>query len=268
MLDILKSGTSLGRGEVDLFFRTFAWMFKAMGGLGASRVSGPIFPTTGYFALQGAKNHEWAEEIFKWVKIYSGMPDWRATLQQGARKKVIPAGQLFWSPKSNAGFGRQGLGGTSQFQQMRQAVGGQSINIIYHPELLNDPTALIAKLACDTAFHVKMGLKGTPPEGWNSPEELTELTAIHNGFGVFLANSLLDPATERGKLPHGWRSRRQSYLSQDEVLFALAIFCYMTGTPTPLVLSHLRHPLRDSYSRAARTVNAKSYKLYNAIDQF
>lgn len=252
----LKTGSSLKRNEMELYFRTFGWMFRNLGGMGAAGVSGPLLPTSGYFPLEGAKTHDWASEVFGWVKRYAGLSDWPAELQQGARKKVIPAGQLFWSPKNDTGgFGRK----------VEPSPAGDSINIIYHPELLNDPVALIAKLACDAAYHAKTSITEPEPEGWDFPEELTELIAIHMGFGVIVANSMVDSSRDRADLPHGWRWKRQNYLTESEALFALATFSYMSGTELPHVLSHLRASLREEYGRAYRTVKAKSYKVYAAI---
>jgi len=98
--------------------------------------------------------------------------------------------------------------------------------IHYRPEQLADPIHFIATISHELAHHLLAAPLATAEDLWEGHELLTDLAAIHAGFGVFQIVS-----ADRA----GWAG----YLRQETRAFALALFLRAKGIEPDATLKHL-----------------------------
>jgi hypothetical protein len=61
--------------------------------------------------------------------------------------------------------------------------------------------------------------------------------------------------------------RRQAYVSQHDITYALAIFAALKGLPQKAVLEHLKKSLRGHFKQALREVKGKHGPRLHEIEQ-
>jgi hypothetical protein len=104
-------------------------------------------------------------------------------------------------------------------------------NISLDRALLTDGEKLIATIAHELA-HVKLLGEGRIEE---NDEELTDLTTVLFGFGVFNTNCAFNFSANQ----HSWGYSQLGYLPQNEWGYALALFAYCRQEENPAWLKHL-----------------------------
>lgn len=117
---------------------------------------------------------------------------------------------------------------------------GEEVEITYSPNLLANPTALVATMAHELCHYLMANVAAEPPCGWAAHEPLTDLAAVHEGFGVFLCNSAFHFSQWTSATHQGWQSGRQGYLDEAELGFALGVFCIRRGIDPELAMGHLK----------------------------
>ncbi|REL29586.1 hypothetical protein [Thalassotalea euphylliae] len=83
---------------------------------------------------------------------------------------------------------------------------------------------LVATLAHELAHYLTATAKDEPPGGWENWEFATDIAATFMGFGIFMANSAFNFSQYADADSQGWKSGRSGYLSENEHIYALAIF--------------------------------------------
>ncbi|MFI6865974.1 hypothetical protein [Nocardia sp. NPDC050406] len=96
------------------------------------------------------------------------------------------------------------------------------------------PIQLVATAAHELAHERLLGERRIDPDRHDG-EQLTDLTTVYLGLGVFNANS----AFQFTQGTHGWRSQRLGYLSPPMFGYALACWSVMRGDPKPTWSKHL-----------------------------
>jgi len=104
------------------------------------------------------------------------------------------------------------------------SVSEDTVRITYEPTLLADPECLIATFAHELAHYLLATAPSAPPCAEDEHEYLTDLTAVHLGFGVFMANSVFDFQQFGDSVMQGWHSKRTGYLPEQDMVFATALF--------------------------------------------
>ena len=146
------------------------------------------------------------------------------------------------------------------------APGGASEPIVtYDPQLLSDPSALVATFAHELA-HYLLATARTPPPGGHALEELaTDVAAVFMGFGVFLLNSAMSFSQYQNFDSQGWHVRRQGYLSERALATALAIFLVLSGGDGKAAAFRLKPYLASDLARAQRFLARAHPQLANDI---
>ena len=166
--------------------------------------------------MLNTRDHVFAEAIFGSIRRYMEVSHWQcrlepqSELERQARAAQMASGILGDSPYS-------GADGTFY--------GGESVTITYSPSLLSEPAALIATLAHELCHYLMATVKEEPPCGWDEHEILTDLAAVHEGFGIFLSNSAFNFNQWTNIQSAGWQWSKRGYLSEAELGFSLGIFC-------------------------------------------
>jgi len=185
----------------------------------ANSSSVPIaLPTNECFPVRNTHDHFFAEGIYNRVKELMQIPDWPCELS--SRR---PSDQAFHEAMSQTGLmgSTRSSGAAGTFSTGPQ----RNIVITYSHELVKDPVSLIATLAHELSHYLLATVKTIPPSGWEQLEPLTDITAVAEGFGVFLCNSAFQFGQWTSHSHQGWSSRQQGYLSEYELGFCLGVFC-------------------------------------------
>jgi len=221
---------------------TYAWAVRELGADGASAL---VEPTDRFFPDRARNPEEAARLTFAQVKAHAGMESWECELvaqPADPDPRVQPHLALQGAPSSPAGTyrGRR----------------GDAATITYDPELVRDPEALVATFAHELAHFRMSRVRSRPPGGAEHEEPATDLVAVFLGFGVFVANSAFSFRQYTDTGSQGWQARRQGYLGERELTYALARFCHHRGTPTTTATRHLDPHLRPLLRRALRRLRA------------
>ncbi len=249
MFGLFRKGTLLGDELSEWQFDVFAWLLRHTGGFEAFRQRRMVLPTPVCFPQRGERGHALAEAIFGQVRRHAGMEDWPCTVQpqeDDPNPLVGRALLIQGAPQSPAGTFRSTDEGAL---------------ITYHPQKLNDPMALVATFAHELAHYRTAGFPVPPPGGWEVWEPVTDLAAVFLGFGLFLANSHFQFAQHQSGGTMGWRSQRQGYMSEPEVLHMHAIASILLALPMADSLPYLKPALCGVWKRLYKEVASATAEL-------
>ncbi len=132
-----------------------------------------------------------------------------------------------------------------------RAEGNQRATIEVATKILNDPPAVVATLAHEIAHDRLLGegrLTGNEPDH----EDLTDLTTVFFGLGIYPANTVFRTASWSTGTMSYWQSSRQGYLKDNVFGYAMALrawlrrersvpwAAYLTTNPQAACLDGLR----------------------------
>ena len=132
-----------------------------------------------------------------------------------------------------------------------------TLPIYFNPAQVNDPQAMISALLQPLCHALLLQAPEPPPIKAEQWPLLVELAGIYLGFGIVITNSAFVFAGGCG----GCATRaaaRQAFLSQDEALFGLALFCQRKGIGANSVTPQLKPHLKKLYRRAGHQLEAGS----------
>lgn len=236
--------------EEDTYFQvaTFKWLLKNFGGDDFYHHADLILPTRDYFSSKVESSEQAAVETFLAIKKYAGMGEWPCKLEaqeDDLETNIAPTLTIQNVP--------QNPHGTFELKASNEIV------ITYNPELVKNPTLLVATLAHELSHYLTATSPEEPPGGWDNWEFATDITATFLGFGVFMANSAFNfhQFTEVGS--QGWRYNHSGYLSESEHIYALAIFLLLKKIPIEKALSHLKPNLRKLLKKCIKELSASEH---------
>jgi len=116
---------------------------------------------------------------------------------------------------------------------------------------LDDPMALVGTMAHELA-HVRLLGEGRCSREEYDNELLTDLTTVHFGMGIFLANAAtMWEGNFRKKWP-GTNLRKPEYMSLPMYAHALAHLAWFCGEEAPAWAKYLRSNARSEFKQAVR----------------
>jgi hypothetical protein len=190
-----------------------------------------ILPTPEFYPLRNTRDHAFAEAVFEITRGFMGMTEWRCRLTS----------QTDEEHEKQASLSKGGVYGASQSSGAAGTFSAaDEVAITYSPTLLSDPPGLVATFAHELCHYLMATLKEEPPCGWAEHEPLTDLAAVHEGFGIFLCNTAFQFGQWTDHQYSGWRWSKRGYLNEAELGFSLAIFCIRHQVDPDLAMAHLK----------------------------
>lgn len=250
MLNLFKSAPLLEKDSAEWMFDTFAWALTHFDSEEFFKRSRLIQPSNEFFPGRVDNVHAKAENIFQHCLNYSGLKHWPLALQ---------------APEYFQNIAPQPL----QLEQMQRQSGGaqlpaivsnEKLQLTYNPQQTLKPEDLASSFAHGFAQHLVMQSQQLPPGGADYFTEATELVGIFMGFGVMFANSAYTFRGGCGSCYNG-AANRQATLSENEVVFALALFCRLKNIPTKEASQHLKSHLKGAYKKAIKQIDAQPEQL-------
>ena len=139
--------------------------------------------------------------------------------------------------------------------------------VVYQPELLRNPQALIANYAQLLAHYLGSTAQQPPPGGTDNWPHVTELLGVYLGFGLMFANTAYNVRVSSCGSCQGPTAERVNYLSQYDISYALAIFSVLKDIPNKHVTAYLKKTLHPFYKKAVKDVMGRVEAL-NKLKEF
>jgi len=256
MLNLFSNKPLLNESTTQWLFDTYAWALNNFGSDYFHNETILVTPTNAHFPNSVNSRESLVSTVFEQVTAYAGLQNWPLKLVELTPDydPIAP------SPVVYNGIPR---GDTAAFTLEDDS---KVIEITYALEHTQNPGVLTALLSHHLASQL-IRVSETPNPG---TEELqghaTDLLAIFMGFGLFLANNAI--TVKRGCSGCGKSMQSFGFLSEDEMTYALAIFCVLKKIPNKDVLCHLKSPLRPLFKKAVKEISNKKTEInrLTAID--
>lgn len=240
----------VSEAEAQWLFDAFAWCLRNFDSGVFYDSSRLVVPSNEYFPGREQSAAGMARLIFGHVKRHAAMAHWPFELVDGSSCALGAAPQV-------------------QIQGPLRLAGGPvapadvagGMPVVYDPQLLANPEALIASYAHSLAHYLGQAAREAPPGGSGNWPQATEVLAIFLGFGLMFANSAFEVAVRSCGSCGGNRAQRRSYLTEQQSSYALAIFCALKDIPRGSVLRHLKKSLRSHYRSCARELAGQTASL-------
>lgn len=204
----------------------------------------PLFlPTEDFFSRPPESGHERALHVFEDVRSLMGLENWPCELV--AQEEDIDPRVGEFTVVQNAPQTPLGTFGVD-------AQSEQLVVITYNPNTLANVHSLIATFAHELSHYVLAVCDKERTCTVEQEEHLTDLMAIKSGFGLFLANSAFNFGQFSDGFSQGWSTSGQGYLSEREILFALALFMRQNTHDLIEIRPFLKDHLYSSLKKADR----------------
>jgi hypothetical protein len=129
----------------------------------------------------------------------------------------------------------------------------QSLPIAFDPGMIGKPLVLIAIFAQQLAYHLGRAIEEGAPGGEELRGPASDLLAVFMGFGLFMANSAMT-VCRGGCSGCGTSVQKIGYLTEDEFVYALAIFCVLKDIPNAEVKLHLKKTLQPLFRKDIKEI--------------
>ena len=250
---LLKPKPLLDEASVLWLCETFAWAARRLDGGAFRGRTLLVLPTNDHFPGRANQAHTLAQLIFERVARYAAMDHWPLQLAEYGTCALPVAGQ--------SGPRRLVIAGPPRGNGSSVQVEGAPLAVGYDPALIGNPEALIANLALSLASLLVESTAEPPPGGADNQAFAAEVVAVFMGFGLMMANSAKTIQVRACGSCGGGQANRQSFLSQFDITYALALFCTLKGIPPQQALSHLNKPLRPFFKGAMKDLQRRSDEL-------
>lgn len=213
-----------------------------------------VTPTNRHFPGKASSPEEMARLIYDRVVTYAGMTHWPL--------RLLPPNSCVLEPVADIRIASGARGSRAVATDTSSA----SLAISYDPDHLNNPEVMIAGFAHSLAHYLGISASEPPPGGAENWPHVTELLAVFLGFGLMLANTAL--ILPRGGCGGGPVVRRQAYVSQHDITYALAIFSTLKNLQKGQVMPHLKKSLHGHFKQALREVGTRHAQRLQALEHY
>ncbi len=243
MFGFFKKKPLIKREDKEFQIATFRWLMKNCDGEYFIKHTQLICPSSEFFPITITKKDTTIKDIFHQVQVLAGMEHWQCKLQKQEKDinpNIAPTLTVKNSPSNPLGT----------FDDSNT----KNIIISYNPRLSTDPINLVATFAHELAHYLTGGIEKEPPGGWDNWEFATDIAATFLGFGIFQVNSAFNFKQFTDGETQGWESSRNGYLSQNEHIYALAIFLLLKKIPSKEAKQYIKPHLKNTLDKAINEI--------------
>ena len=245
MFGLLKQQPLLEADHRLWMMDVFAWSLENFNADFFYHQSVLVLPSNQFFPGRADNEQEMAELIFNNVKRYAGIGHW-PTLVVDQNQCTLPD-----TPPLEV---------TSPLR-MTDGIADESVPaerrllVPFNAQQISNPEGIIASFAHLTAHYMGQMAQQPPPGGAELWPHTTEMLAIFLGFGLMFANSAY---TFRGGCGSCYNasSNRDAYLTEQQSVYALALFSVLKELPTNTVSANLKKHLRSYFKKAVKEIHS------------
>jgi hypothetical protein len=251
ILRLFAKRPPLDEPSVQWLMEVFAWALRHLDAEVFDRDTRLVTPTNEHYPGRVNSVHGMVELIFRQTAAYAGLGHWPFRLVEAGTVALPEPGRI-------ALPARLRQAGATQDPAIAS---GPKIPVGYDPAMINNPEAMIAGFAQVLAHHLGSAVRAPVPGGIENWPQATEVLGVFLGFGLMFANTASSfPARSCGGCG-GPPVQRHAYLSEDDINYALAIFCRLKGIPEREALRHLKTSLRPHFKRCLRDLEGRETAL-------
>lgn len=246
MFNLFKTEPLLEAESALWIYDTFEWALTHFDADEFFKRSRLIQPTNEFFPGRVDSVHAKAENIFQHTLKHCGLKHWPFALQEPQYFQNLPPQRLALDSVNRH----------SNDDNLPAITGHAPLLLSYNPQQTLKPEDLASSFAHGLAQHLVMQTQQLPPGGAEYFAEATEIVGVFMGFGVMFANSAY---TFRGGCGSCYNAsaNRQATLSENEVVFALALYCRLKGISSNDASRHLKKYLKSPFKKAIKQIDAE-----------
>lgn len=237
---VLDEGTTLW------LFDAYAWALENFERDLFARETRLITPSDQDFPDKVASPEQMLLKVFDRVRGYAGMLAWPCEL--------IPAFDGVAAPSVQPTQVSGALRGPDCVVTVQEA--GRGLPIRFDPQYIGSPPVLIASFAQALAGYLGAACPVPPPGGEDNRAHANDLLAVFMGFGLFLANHAFT-ITRGGCSGCGVSASCLGALTEEEFVYALAIFATLKGLAEKQVEPQLKSQLRGCFRKAMKELKTQ-----------
>ncbi len=249
MFGLFKSKNVLDEGSTQWILDTYAWALSHLNGEQFLQQTQLVLPNNQFFPDQADSPDEKAQLILQRIQGYCGMSQWPCTVQSVALQVEATA-----PPQVR-------IEGPLRSPDTTVACeNDETILIPYDPNALRQPDILIASMAQNLAALLCRAIPTPPPGGPEYLPAAIDLTAIFLGFGLFMTNNAFN--IQRGcSSCSGPSVQMMGELTEEQMCYALALFCHLKGIEKRQVLPYLKKTLHQVFKQSLKEFGQKAHEL-------
>lgn len=243
MFSLFRSKPVLDEGSTEWLFSAYAWALGNFGSEVFHQDTILVTPTDRHFPEKSFDTPEERVSVaFGRVREYAGMQSWPCELS------VLTPGMDPAPPPDISSVMPRGPRSAVLIHAERR-----SIPIALDPGMIGKPLVLIAMFAQQLAYHLGRSIAAEVPGGEELRGPASDLLAVFMGFGLFLTNGAMTEC--RGGCSGCVTSvQKLGYLTEDEFVYALAIFCVLKDIQNAEVEPHLKKTLQSFFRKAIQEI--------------
>lgn len=250
LLDLFKSRPVLDEESIVWLYDLYEWALQNFDADIFFNQSILVVPSNQYFPGTANSNSEMAWLIFDKVREYAALKHWPCQLTSNKSCQTQPARLMLSGSLRDA----NGI-------EQKDTPPEERLLVLYDPRQVNNPEAIIATFAHTLSHYLATMAETLPPGGEGNWPQATEVLAVFLGFGLMFSNSAFVYRNVTCGSCQPTTVNRQSFLSQYDVTYALAIFAVLKEIPTGQVTKHLKKSLRSFFKKAYKDVSKREKDL-------
>ena len=241
-LSLFKQKPLLDPNSTQWITDTFAWALENFELSVFKQDSQLILPSNKFYPGNVNSVHEMAQSVFENTLKYAGMQNWPIVLvePQAFNQKIMPQVDLSAELRGE--------------KAKISVASDQAIEVSYNPNQINQPQDLVASFAQAFATILLIQSQKLPPGGKEFVSQSIDLIACFMGFGVMFANTAYQFKGGCGSCYNPYANRTAA-LSEQEVLYCLALFSALKSIPAKKVTSELKSHLKSDYKKALKEID-------------
>lgn len=261
MMSLFQSKPLLDEESIQWMLDCYSWALQNFDAGVFFNETSLVVPSNEYFSGEEESPEGKAKLILEQVKRYAGMTNWPVSM---VNEQEFTARNVAAEPPKML---RNGTVRGEQAIVPQLADPNDRLLVIYQPELLRNPQALIANYVQLLAHYLGSTAQQPPPGGADNWPHVTELLGVFLGFGLMFANTAYNVRVSSCGSCQGPSAERVNYLSQYDISYALAIFSVLKDIPNKQVTAYLKKALHPFYKKAVKDVMGREGAL-NKLREF
>ena len=253
MLNFFKIKPLLTDEDALWILSTFHWALAEFDSEEFFQRTQLIEPSDKFFPGAVDSHQAMASTVFSATLKYTGLSHWPIQLVHPAAFNSQPP------PRLNIDFSRP-IKRNSSTKSINPLPSELPLAITYNINQTLKPVDLNASFAHYISQHLVAQSQLVTIGGKKYFAEATEIVAVFMGFGILMENSAYTFRGSCGRCYNAHANRHAS-LSEDKMIFALAIFCRLKGIKSDSVNIHLKKYLRRYFKQAIKQIDSYPVRL-------
>jgi hypothetical protein len=253
MFNFLKTKPLLTDDDAQWILSTFHWALTKFDSEEFFQRTQLIEPNDKFFPGVVDSHQAMASNVFSATLKYTGLSHWPIQL-------VHPSTFNNQSPTLLHVDFNDGIKRNSSEQGTTPFHHHLPLAITYNLNQTLKPEDLSASFSHQIAQHLVAQSQSVPLGGEEYFAEATEIIAVFMGFGILMSNSAYTFKGSCGSCYNAHANRHAS-LSEDKIIFSLALFCHLKGIKSSSVTKHLKKYLCRYFKQAVHQIDSYPVQL-------